>query len=98
MTLPSELVEQWAEPVYVQVAMRTPQIIRNPADALRFLANDWTGSRDKHQFAREICAAALLHQVSSETARDAFVGAALDANINTCAPEAADNKSLLSRG
>ncbi|WCK69261.1 hypothetical protein G6L23_025245 (plasmid) [Agrobacterium tumefaciens] len=40
----------------------------------------------------------MLHKVSSETARDAFVEAALDANINPCAPEAAENNDLLSRG
>ncbi|WP_323131719.1 DUF982 domain-containing protein [Agrobacterium tumefaciens] len=50
------------------------------------------------RIARQICAAALLHKVSSETARDAFVEAALDANINPCAPEAAENNDLLSRG
>ncbi|NEJ23403.1 DUF982 domain-containing protein [Rhizobium leguminosarum] len=86
MTSIRDMIKQWDEPVYVQVDMRSPQIIRDPADALAFLAIDWVGSRRKHEFAREICAAAMLGQVSSETARDAFAEAAFDARIVTCAP------------
>lgn len=87
MSVPNELVEPWHEPVYVQVEARAPQIIHNPAEALEFLANDWVGSRRKHSFAREICSAAVRNQISSDTAREAFLQAVLDARINTRAPD-----------
>lgn len=80
------MARRWAEPVFVQVDMRSPEIIHNPAEALAFLANSWAGSRRKHEYAREVCSAAISGHVSSEAAREAFVQAALDAKIVTCAP------------
>jgi hypothetical protein len=66
--------------------MRSPQIICGSEEALAFLANDWIGSQTKHEFPREICAAAVLGQISNSTARLAFIDAAKDARIMTCAP------------
>lgn len=43
--------------------MHASQILRGPSDALDFLVNDWNGSRRKHEFAREICAAAVRRQI-----------------------------------
>ena len=82
----TDIAKEWIEPVYLQIDMRSPQIIRDPKEALAFLANDWVGSRTKHEFAREICAAAVLGQISNSTARLAFIDAAKDARIITCAP------------
>ncbi|MGM5059258.1 DUF982 domain-containing protein [Rhizobium sp. 814_E9_N1_1] len=39
--------------------MSVPQTIGGASEALDFLANRWKGSRRKHAFAREICAAAV---------------------------------------
>lgn len=87
MSTRDEPAANWRDPVFVQVDMRTPQMITNPAEAISFLTHDWQGSRRKHEFAREICAAALLHHVSSEAAREAFLEAAEDARITVCAPQ-----------
>lgn len=76
----------WHEPVYVQSAMRAPDTIHNPSEALDFLAHSWKGSRKKHRFATEVCAAAVRGQVSSETAREAFVEAVSHARMVICAP------------
>ncbi|CAN7638306.1 DUF982 domain-containing protein [Neorhizobium sp. LjRoot104] len=86
MSVATDIAKEWVEPVYVQIDMRSPQIIHDPKEALAFLANDWVGSRKKHEFAREICAAAVLGQISNATARLAFIDAANDARIMTCAP------------
>ncbi|TCR68962.1 DUF982 domain-containing protein [Rhizobium sp. BK376] len=80
------LLLTWDEPVYVHVPMYSPQIIHDPREALAFLTADWAGSRDKHEFAREICSAAILGQVSSETAREVFVEAAVAARKVGCTP------------
>ncbi|TCR75604.1 DUF982 domain-containing protein [Rhizobium sp. BK376] len=85
--LTKNLVMTWDEPVYIHVRTRPPQIIHDPKEALAFLANDWAGSREKHQLARELCSAAILGQVSSETARQAFVEAAECAKMSVCAPK-----------
>ncbi|MGX9989261.1 DUF982 domain-containing protein [Rhizobium sp. Z1P35] len=50
--------------------------------ALDFPANRW---RRKHAFAREICAAAVSGNVSQEPARTAFIQAADEARMSTCA-------------
>ncbi|SCB47566.1 DUF982 domain-containing protein [Rhizobium lusitanum] len=86
MVLEEKTRSDWNEPVYVQVARRAPDTIHNPTEALNFLANAWKGSRKKHSFAREICAAAALGQVSPETAREAFVEAASEARMVIGAP------------
>ncbi len=86
MACAPELHAFWPEAVYVQVGMHPVEIIHDPAEALAFLANSWSGSREKHEFAREICAAAVLGQVSSEVAREAFVEAAEDARMSIAAP------------
>ncbi|ASS59320.1 DUF982 domain-containing protein (plasmid) [Rhizobium leguminosarum] len=81
-----QIVRTWSEPVFVQVGMSVPQTIGGASEALDFLANRWKGSRRKHAFAREICAAAVSGHVSQETARQAFIQAADEAKMSTCAP------------
>lgn len=88
MAFKEKTTQDWREPVYVQVSMRTPNTIHNASEALDFLDNAWKGSRKKHRFAKEICSAAVLGQVSPETAREAFVQAASEARMITCAPNA----------
>jgi hypothetical protein len=86
MTFNRATEPDWAEPVFVQVGMNLPRAVRNANEALGFLANQWKGSRKKHAFAREICAAAVLGHVSQATAREAFIQAADEARMVTCAP------------
>lgn len=86
MTAQKQIEPTWSEPVFVQVGMSTPQAIGGASEALDFLANRWKGSRRKHAFASEICAAAVSGHVSQETARQAFILAAHEARMSTCAP------------
>ncbi|MBB3523181.1 DUF982 domain-containing protein [Rhizobium redzepovicii] len=84
---PQKQIERtWSETVFVQVGMSVPQAIGGASEALDFFANRWKGSRRKLAFAREICAAAVSGHVSQETARQAFIQAADEAKMSTCAP------------
>ncbi|MGO6719847.1 DUF982 domain-containing protein [Rhizobium ruizarguesonis] len=86
MTSQKQIEGTWSEPVFVQVGMNAPEAVGGASEALEFLANRWKGSRRKHAFAREICAAAVSGHVSQETARKAFIQAADEARMSTCAP------------
>ncbi|MGO7136161.1 DUF982 domain-containing protein [Rhizobium leguminosarum] len=67
MTSQKQIEGTWSEPVFVQVGMNAPEAVGGASEALEFLANRWKGSRRKHAFAREICAAAVSRHVSQET-------------------------------
>ncbi len=67
---PQKQIERtWSKPVFLQVGMNAPGAVGGANEALEFLANRWKGSRRKHAFAREVCAAAVSGHVSQETAR-----------------------------
>jgi len=83
----TEQTRVWPEPVYVQAGLRSIETIGSPAEALIFLSLNSSGPHHRHEFAKEICAAAVTGHVSPETARTAFVEALTDANIAVVAPD-----------
>ncbi len=69
-------------PVQVKPRNGRPRVITGPDEALNFLDQDWDGAEGEfYHEAKRNCRRALQNIIAPERARQAFVGAFLDAAL-----------------
>jgi hypothetical protein len=76
------MVEITWNPVKVKPRNGGAQVITGPNEALKFLDHDWDGAEGEFYYeAKRNCRRALQRSIDPERARQAFVGAFLDASL-----------------
>lgn len=72
----------WQTPVYVRIGYGSSESLHGPNEALVYLANRWPAKRGPYyENAKFACVIAVEQNGSSEIAREAFIAAAIEANI-----------------
>lgn len=72
----------WHTPVSVRIGHGQPELINSPHEGLSYLKTRWPIERaDKYAAAKRACEAAIDRKGSSQVAREAFIAAAIEANL-----------------
>ncbi len=72
----------WEAPVFVRIGHGLTETIDGPNEALEHLWNRWPAERGpKFEAAKTACRLAVQHYGSLDEAREAFIAAAIEANI-----------------
>ena len=76
------MAQKWKSSVSVRIGDGHSDTIRGPGDAFEFLNNRWPAERGpRYTEAKRLCSMAFGLTTSVEGAREAFVGAAGEANV-----------------
>ena len=72
----------WKQSVSIRIGNGLTDVIRGPVDAFEALNNRWPAEHGKSYFiAKSLCSEAVATASSNDSARDAFVAAAQEANL-----------------
>lgn len=73
----------WLKPVSVRLQDGREHTFISIEESLEFLENEWPLRNGRHQMrAIDLCRSAINRLVSSEVARETFVGACIEANMS----------------
>jgi hypothetical protein len=73
---------QWNKAVSIRIGTGISDAIKGPGEAFEALNNRWPAERGSHyDAAKRLCSMAVGGTLSAEIAREAFIGAALEASV-----------------
>jgi hypothetical protein len=77
-----ETVESWGTPVSIRIGTGPAEFIHNAQEGLDYLRERWPAIEGPHKLeAKKECEAALSRKADPKHARNAFIAAAIEADI-----------------